>query len=739
MLLILGCSTVLVKNELPKDFSPPTHLSPTINDTTKLDAYYNEIIAKHSNNQSVLWWAQYKKAQHLSNQDPESSCDLFHKLSQINFFPLQDIAFLRAHEICSKVEIRKDLAPLSIENFSDEPWLNEILMELSLSLARTQNKKDELKDLLIEKSKRSLIQNEKVNLTREALFLAEELNDKTSVNEYTKRLYKLAPRLNPTQDENQWLDIAYDHRRNRNFKQALYFYQNVIDSSQSDVSKKYKGYLGLRKTYKLMNNKPLYLSTTQNLADYSKKRYSLLPKSSLARDIYYKYQIMLMRSLWTMGQVSNALTVLSHLDRDLPKHYSRHEIYWLQGRIAEEQSRFKDAADLFKKALSQIQNKKNSLKEKIAWYYAWNLRKIGEYNDALPILEELEIELKKQSEYSIDSHKYSFWKNRTLLDLGRIEDGQEGFKSLIEEDIFGYYGLLAYRELKQPLPSRFKSDRQLASVKSPKAVRILTPSNINYLNWLIHVNEHQISGKFLNFLSSQLIDNNIKDKNTWIELFSYYQKANHNIDLVKHLYRFDEETRKEFYLTEPSILFPQPFKNSVLEASNKYQISPNIIYAIMRQESGFNPLARSHADAFGLMQILPRVAEKIAQEFSIPLSDSSDLYNPHTNIFLGTAYLNKAFKNYNNQFILSVASYNAADSAIRGWVKTRHSDDPLVFIEDIPYEETQKYIKLVMRNMIYYQRINSPHQAIDFPEWCLIQNSENQTEDLDSEPTQAKL
>ena len=56
---------------------------------------------------------------------------------------------------------------------------------------------------------------------------------------------------------------------------------------------------------------------------------------------------------------------------------------------------------------------------------------------------------------------------------------------------------------------------------------------------------------------------------------------------------------------------------------------------------------------------------------------------------------------------------------ITGWVKSRYRGDALEFIEDVPYEETRNYIKLVMRNFIFYKRLNSGGAPVEFPEWCL--------------------
>jgi soluble lytic murein transglycosylase len=76
-------------------------------------------------------------------------------------------------------------------------------------------------------------------------------------------------------------------------------------------------------------------------------------------------------------------------------------------------------------------------------------------------------------------------------------------------------------------------------------------------------------------------------------------------------------------------------------------------------------------------------------------------------------------KKYNDQYILAVSGYNANDSAIRGWIKTRFREDPLEFIEEVPYEETRAYIKLTMRNYVFYRRLLDHNESLPFPEELL--------------------
>ena len=161
--------------------------------------------------------------------------------------------------------------------------------------------------------------------------------------------------------------------------------------------------------------------------------------------------------------------------------------------------------------------------------------------------------------------------------------------------------------------------------------------------------------------------------------------------------------------------FPQPFSDVISGADKKFNFDKNIIYSIIRQESAFDKFARSHADAFGLMQLIPEVAEKNQKQLDLGYKNPDDLFIPQINVGIGTMYLSNQWRKFSDSFILATASYNAREEAIWGWVKTRYNKNSLYFIEDIPYEETRNYIKLVMRNYLIYSFINENNVGY-FPE-----------------------
>ena len=126
--------------------------------------------------------------------------------------------------------------------------------------------------------------------------------------------------------------------------------------------------------------------------------------------------------------------------------------------------------------------------------------------------------------------------------------------------------------------------------------------------------------------------------------------------------------------------------------------------ALIRQESSFNPRARSRADARGVMQLLPSVGRSIAGSLAFPFWDDALLYQPDANIRLGTRHLATLLRTY-PALEYALAAYNAGGSRVVRWRKKPGTADPELFVERIPYDETRDYVRILLRNRELYRRL----------------------------------
>jgi soluble lytic murein transglycosylase len=132
---------------------------------------------------------------------------------------------------------------------------------------------------------------------------------------------------------------------------------------------------------------------------------------------------------------------------------------------------------------------------------------------------------------------------------------------------------------------------------------------------------------------------------------------------------------------------------------------------ITRQESGFDPMVRSHADARGMMQLLPATAASTARQLGMRF-ETSMLYQPDYNMQLGQAFLGRQVSNFSGSYPLAIAAYNAGPGRPPQWVAfcgdpRGATTDPVDFIECIPFSETRNYVMRVMEGMqVYRARLN---------------------------------
>ena len=154
--------------------------------------------------------------------------------------------------------------------------------------------------------------------------------------------------------------------------------------------------------------------------------------------------------------------------------------------------------------------------------------------------------------------------------------------------------------------------------------------------------------------------------------------------------------------------FPVPYLETVGKYARQLDIDPAFVYAIMRQESRFNPRARSSAGARGLMQVMPQTALAVARKHSYTRYRTSRLYLIDTNIIIGTRYIADLRRSLGQDPILVAATYNAGPSNVKRWLRSSKGIERMIFVETIPFTETRLYVKHVMANMAHYDlRFNS--------------------------------
>jgi soluble lytic murein transglycosylase len=160
--------------------------------------------------------------------------------------------------------------------------------------------------------------------------------------------------------------------------------------------------------------------------------------------------------------------------------------------------------------------------------------------------------------------------------------------------------------------------------------------------------------------------------------------------------------------------FPEPYTDDFQRVSHVTTVPDDFLLAVARQESLFDPRARSSANARGLMQLIHPTAERVARRVGINEPSTSDLYDPALNIELAGHHLASLLDRYDGRRPLAAAAYNAGEHRVDRWIEDVSGQWMDVWIEGIPFRETRNYVKNVMAfTQVYGQRRGSPRPMLE--------------------------
>ena len=696
-LIFPSCTPFLLKKEqknLPSLFIEKSFLSES-DSPQEIEEQLKFITSKYSN-QAIEWWILYKTAMVTRKKNPKILCENMNFLSKIQEFPLRPYAHLHLYSNChSDQEMNLEEFPDWLKKRAALEWLKKArksknipsIMESSYQLYELSEQKDTREQYLLSAIKR-----------------AREVND-PRLKKWLKKLYKLSPRYIPKPQHSQKLSVAHDFRRERFFKKAATYYRQLLNSNKSNFREKNESFKWMRWIYKEQGNHGKSLIATRQWKNWLKRKMKDTPQAIYS---YHNIFVLLARSQWTLNKTKEALQSLNQLEKEINKRISLFTIYRLKALIFDEQNKLNKSIDYFQKALNESAPD-TEIEEQTKWNYSWALMKANQQEQSITILTDLLNSTKSQYLPS----RINFWLGQIYESMENKEKSVEAYKEIIRTDPFSYYGLLAH----------YKTGRniQIANIE-------FTPEpdeNDEYLiaYWLIAIGDYKSTLDFLNFKSKEFRQNGNSNKTMSRSFLYYMSKAKSYLPLFRMVGNLPLEDRTRFFQSYTHLLFPIMYKDEVLKAEQLFNMEKELIFAVIRQESAYNPRARSLADAFGLMQVRPATARSAARKSGINYRRARDLYNPETNILIGTAFLKQIFKRYNFQFIVSLAAYNAGPTAVNRWIAKRKAPDSLSFVEEIPYEETRTYVRLLIRNFVLYKLLHSREKSIPFPEWVLQMNT----------------
>ncbi len=277
-----------------------------------------------------------------------------------------------------------------------------------------------------------------------------------------------------------------------------------------------------------------------------------------------------------------------------------------------------------------------------------------------------------------------YWFGRALQQEGKKEEAQILFASI--SDQMHFYGQLALEE------------RGL-SIGTPALAKAITAEELqpiaNNLNLQRALKFYAMNLRFEGTREWNWALRSMSER----ELLIAAEFARQN-ELLDRMVNTSDKTKSEFDFNQR---FPTPYNDRMYKATQAIGIDMAWVYGLIRQESRFASVAKSHAGASGLMQLMPKTAKYVAKKIGLGAYVPHQVNDVDTNITLGTNYLNMVLSDLGGSQALASAAYNAGPGRPRAWRATlSHPVEGAIFAETIPFWETRDYVKNVLSNATYY-------------------------------------
>jgi soluble lytic murein transglycosylase len=322
------------------------------------------------------------------------------------------------------------------------------------------------------------------------------------------------------------------------------------------------------------------------------------------------------------------------------------------------------------------------------WSLGWSAYRAGKLDEAARQFDALA----KSDPDPVSALRPRYWQIRAL-ELENAPGTHERFAELAREFPFTYYGWQALRRAGAPVaakpPALAPGHRSLAPEQLARP-RILLEAGLT--------NEAREELAQL-FGRARGLD----DRLALAELYSEAGDFSSAQRLVVEAY--SEELARGPAPGDVELwwhAWPAPYESELSEAMGEGRPPRELVYSIMREESGYRPDVISVSGARGLLQLMPDTATRVAHTVNLASFEPNDLFRPAVNIELGSAYLGQLLERFGGNEAAAIGSYNAGPEAVARWQPDGGAPED-VWIEQIPYDQTRGYVKRVLRSLHVYR------------------------------------
>lgn len=420
-----------------------------------------------------------------------------------------------------------------------------------------------------------------------------------------------------------------------------------------------------------------------------------------------------------LNQYGNAAQTLLTFAENYPANDEAPAAIVEAGRIFERNNQLTDAATTWAKLIDLYPQKEIS--SEALFLSAITNYRLSKFDQSLSQFQRYSLLT------SIPAQKASafFWIGKVYEKLGDLEKSQSSFQESSRQDPTGYYSLRAKEKLNSaPLFTPFNTvdldinleqERLIAEVWMRNTFSL--PQDTNFIT-LVPFSADPSFIKATAYWDLGLFNLARNEYETLRTIYNedpvnLFRLTNHFLDIglyrsailssrqILELANLDDDSSLSAPLWFNHIRFGLYFREIIEQAAFDYNFDPLLIYSLIRQESFFEGFIVSSAGAKGLMQIMSATGEEIAEILRWPPDyQESDLYRPVINIRMGTSYLSRMRTFFEGDIFAALAAYNAGPGNVLRWIE-KANNDPDLFLETIPFEETRRYL----RNIYTFYRI----------------------------------
>jgi soluble lytic murein transglycosylase len=337
--------------------------------------------------------------------------------------------------------------------------------------------------------------------------------------------------------------------------------------------------------------------------------------------------------------------------------------------------------------------------ERAAWKAGWWFYKNGEHQETVRVFEAA-AKAYPRSDYR---PSFLYWSGRAHAQMGSAPQAEARLRLVHSDYGNSYYGRLALLHLPKSVRTAAAADVVSASAP-PQAAAAERPPTTRTIQQLLLAGLYDDAIAELRYAQRAWGNSPVLDATL---AWSYNRKGDlrRAITLMRRAYpQFLTADGHELPTEILEIIFPLTYWDLIRKHAAARNLDPYLVAALIAQESTFDPKIKSAANAWGLMQVVPATGRRLARSLGIRRFSTPMLTDPETNVRLGTLYFSRLIQQFGGEHY-ALASYNAGENRVVRWRAERPGVEQDEFIDDIPFPETQNYVKRILGTAENYRAL----------------------------------